>query len=177
MHRMSGRLESGRMILQRRYPIRGEPAAADHRIQLPRLMAESRRWRQLLRRAAMGACLLLALAGRTDAQTAQKPAAVAVAGASSLGAPVPPAVLSRDEAGNTFVRATRITEPLRIDGRLDEPAYSQVQFIGDFVQQEPRTCAGSPCRWCACSRAPHRSRESRLRRQDQPYDAVLSAFT
>jgi hypothetical protein len=62
----------------------------------------------------MEACLL-GVAGEAQAQTAQKPAAAA--GSSSLGAPVPPAVLSRDEAGNTFVRATRITEQLRVDGR------------------------------------------------------------
>jgi hypothetical protein len=81
--------------------------------------------------------LLLLVAAPVRAQNAPKPAA-APASAASAGIPVAPAVISRDEAGNTFVRATRITEPLRIDGRLDDAAYSQVQSISDFVQQEPR---------------------------------------
>lgn len=51
---------------------------------------------------------------------------------------VPPAVLSRDEAGNTFVPATRITEPLRIDGKLDEPVYSEVQFPVRRIDLENR---------------------------------------
>jgi hypothetical protein len=35
------------------------------------------------------------------------------------------------------VRATRLREPLRLDGRLDEPIYDTVQYITDFVQQLP----------------------------------------
>ena len=51
--------------------------------------------------------------------------------------PVPPEVVVR-EGGQTVVRAVRITEPLRIDGRLDEPAYSEVASIGDFIQSVPK---------------------------------------
>ena len=51
--------------------------------------------------------------------------------------PVAPASVSRNAQGRATLRATRISEPLRIDGRLDEPAYEQVQPIGDFVQFEP----------------------------------------
>jgi len=52
--------------------------------------------------------------------------------------PVPPAVVSRDEAGRAIVRAVRVTTPMRIDGALDEPFYSTVSAISDFIQQEPQ---------------------------------------
>ena len=48
----------------------------------------------------------------------------------------PPAVIARNERGVT-VRATRITTPMTIDGRLDEAVYAQVPAITEFVQQEP----------------------------------------
>ena len=51
--------------------------------------------------------------------------------------PVAPYVVTRDPQGRGTVRATRLTEPLRIDGRLDEPVYESVRFITDFVQQRP----------------------------------------
>src|SRR5256885_13448488 len=35
------------------------------------------------------------------------------------------------------VRAHRITDPIRLDGRLDEPVYAMTPAITDFVQQEP----------------------------------------
>jgi hypothetical protein len=51
--------------------------------------------------------------------------------------PVPPAVVSRDEEGRVTLRATRIPEPLLLDGKLDEPYYRQVPAVSDFIQQEP----------------------------------------
>ena len=36
-----------------------------------------------------------------------------------------------------MLRATRVHEPPRIDGRLDEAIYGQVLPIGGFVQMEP----------------------------------------
>jgi hypothetical protein len=51
--------------------------------------------------------------------------------------PVPPAVVSRDEAGHVTIRAIRLTEPLTLDGRLDERLYHDNESITDFVQQEP----------------------------------------
>ena len=56
----------------------------------------------------------------------------------SDGRPVPvaPAVVARGPRGVTL-RATRIATPLRIDGRLDEAVYEQVQPIVEFEQQEP----------------------------------------
>ena len=52
-------------------------------------------------------------------------------------APVAPAVITRSENGRVGLRATRLTAPLRIDGKLDEEAYSTVLSIGDFIQTVP----------------------------------------
>ena len=53
-------------------------------------------------------------------------------------APVPPAVASaRDARGQITIRAVRITEPLTLDGRLDEEIYQTVPSFGGFIQQEP----------------------------------------
>ena len=85
----------------------------------------------------MVACLLLWIdGGAARAQTAVEPTDVSAP--SNVVVSAPAAVIIRDEAGNATVRATRITEPMHIDGRLDEPAYSLVPSIGGFIQQEPQ---------------------------------------
>ncbi len=61
-----------------------------------------------------------------------------IAGIHGPAPPVPPAVISRDANGRVTLRATRIPEPIVLDGKLDEPVYSQVPAVGDFIQQEPR---------------------------------------
>lgn len=52
--------------------------------------------------------------------------------------PVPPAVVSQDNAGHVTIRATRVTEPIKIDGKLDDRAYSEVQAISGLIQLQPR---------------------------------------
>ncbi len=52
-------------------------------------------------------------------------------------APVAPETVSRTAEGGVTLRAVRIPEGLRLDGRLDESYYSDVKPIGDFIQQEP----------------------------------------
>jgi hypothetical protein len=52
-------------------------------------------------------------------------------------APVPPAMITRDDHGRATLRAVRIKEPLVVDGRLDDPVYREVPPIGDFIQEEP----------------------------------------
>ena len=52
--------------------------------------------------------------------------------------PVAPAMISRDEKGNATVRAFRVTEPIRLDGRLDEAEYRDVQPITGFYQSLPQ---------------------------------------
>ncbi len=54
----------------------------------------------------------------------------------------PPAVVARDDQGRVTLRATRLDQPLVLDGRLDEAIYSQTPYAGDFIQQEP--IEGSP---------------------------------
>ncbi|MEO6221973.1 MAG: DUF5916 domain-containing protein [Vicinamibacterales bacterium] len=51
--------------------------------------------------------------------------------------PVAPEVVTRDAHGNATIRATRLTGPLILDGRLDDEVYRSTRFISDFVQQEP----------------------------------------
>jgi hypothetical protein len=47
-------------------------------------------------------------------------------------------VISRDEFGRATIRAVQLENPLRIDGLLDEPVYSAVPAISDFIQMEPQ---------------------------------------
>ncbi len=80
-----------------------------------------------------GCCLLLSA-------TAAAPQPLSEALASRLQGPAPPIapeVVARDPDGRATVRATRVSDPLELDGRLDEPFYDSVQFITDFVQQLP----------------------------------------
>ena len=53
-------------------------------------------------------------------------------------APVPPEVVTREGFTRVTVRATRIAEPIVLDGRLTEEIDTRVRSISDFVQQEPR---------------------------------------
>jgi len=103
-------------------------------------------------------CVLVS-AGVSAALAGQKPLALATSdlAASSVGdgtrldlpfeydGPPPPdlpATVVRDENGRTTVRAVGLTEPLRVDGQLDEAIYTSVTPISDFIQAEP--AAGQP---------------------------------
>ncbi len=71
--------------------------------------------------------------------------AASLVAASLSIAQVPPVTLGstvsqvspRDAQGRLTLRATRQATPLRIDGKLDEPAYASVQSVTDFIQMEP----------------------------------------
>ena len=52
--------------------------------------------------------------------------------------PVPPDVIARDAAGRVTVRAVPVTSPIRIDGQLDEAAYTMVRSMSDFIQVDPQ---------------------------------------
>ncbi len=56
--------------------------------------------------------------------------------------PIPPATVSRNEAGQVTVRAVRLRGGVDLDGRLDEEIYRTVEAISDLVQIEPD--AGAP---------------------------------
>ena len=84
---------------------------------------------------------LMALLLCTSGVSAQRPQALA-SPASSVSSedppsPIPPEVISRGENGRMVVRAVRVSEPLRIDGRLDESVYSTVPSITNFIQTVP----------------------------------------
>ncbi len=51
--------------------------------------------------------------------------------------PIAPEVVARDDQGRTTVRATRLTQTIRLDGRLDEEIYRTVPPITGFIQQLP----------------------------------------
>lgn len=69
---------------------------------------------------------------------AQSRAARPAGGRAPAVTPLPPEVVHRDSEGHVVVvRATRVDEPLTIDGRLDEPVYAATKSIGGFRQQEP----------------------------------------
>jgi hypothetical protein len=46
--------------------------------------------------------------------------------------------VSRDESGRVTIRAIRLREPIRVDGRLDEAVYQSVPPITEFIQTLPR---------------------------------------
>ncbi|MGE4055626.1 MAG: DUF5916 domain-containing protein, partial [Vicinamibacterales bacterium] len=52
-------------------------------------------------------------------------------------AAMPAAAQSSGGAGQVVVRATRVSGPMNVDGRLDESVYETVPPITEFVQQEP----------------------------------------
>jgi hypothetical protein len=81
--------------------------------------------------AASVVCMLGWLhATSATAQTPLPPNTPAAAAASK-------AVWSQDGNGQVTVRATRIAEPIRLDGRLDDEAYTLVPSISTFVQLQP----------------------------------------
>ena len=51
--------------------------------------------------------------------------------------PLAPETIARDAAGRATVRAVRLTEPMRLDGTLDEGVYETVLPVGGFIQQVP----------------------------------------
>jgi Domain of unknown function (DUF5916)/Carbohydrate family 9 binding domain-like len=68
------------------------------------------------------------------------PAAAQSAGAPQDAVPPPPVApdtITRDDSGRATVRAVRIDQPLRFDGRLDDEVYVAVPPIDGFIQQVP----------------------------------------
>ncbi len=58
-------------------------------------------------------------------------------------APEAPETISRDARGAATVRAIRLSEPLRLDGTLDEDVYANTPAFGGFLQVVPVTGAPS----------------------------------
>jgi|TARA_B100002003_G_scaffold248720_1_gene283156 TolB-like protein len=67
-------------------------------------------------------------------------AGFAIGSGSIIDGPSPPtlpAMVARNARGQATMRATRITEAIALDGRLDERVYTTVPSVSDFIQQEP----------------------------------------
>ncbi len=79
-------------------------------------------------------CVIVLLSALTSPALAQTGPGVP----QGLATAIPAGALTRDGSGAVVVRATRITQPLDIDGRLDDAEYSVVPAVTGFVQQEPR---------------------------------------
>ena len=84
-----------------------------------------------------------ASSGNAPGRVAPIPSSVTTGGAAVLEMidgpppPVPPEVIARDEAGRATVRAVRLVEGIRLDGRLDEEVYRLIPPISGFIQQVP----------------------------------------
>lgn len=90
------------------------------------------------RLAQLGACLVTAIIHLLGADTVAFAQRIDPdATPTTDGAPIPPAVVSRDATGGVTVRAVRVDQPLRIDGQLDEAVYAQVEAISGFIQNDP----------------------------------------
>ena len=86
------------------------------------------------------ACLSVPSASAQPAATSASAQPAAAATAARSARPAEPAVepvVVREEGGAVTVRATRINEPVALDGLLREEAYAVVPFIDGFLQQEP----------------------------------------
>ena len=64
-------------------------------------------------------------------------ATVTASAAQSGSSAAEASVFTREVDGRIVVRATRTTQPIRIDGRLDERVYTEVPPLTEFVQAEP----------------------------------------
>ena len=71
---------------------------------------------------------------RQDGQGAAPTTPTAVRGPAP---PELPEMVRRDDAGGATMRATRLTEPLDFDGRLDDAIYDRVPGVGGFIQALP----------------------------------------
>jgi hypothetical protein len=94
--------------------------------------------------AAIAALLVLPTAARAAQQMSgpeeTSGSAVIIDGSP---APIAPETITRDAAGRATVRAIRLTEPLRVDGVLDDEVYTSVQPFGGLIQVVPTPGAPS----------------------------------
>jgi hypothetical protein len=78
---------------------------------------------------------LLTVAIPAAAQDGSAPIGVIIDGPA---APVAPATIARDAQGRATMRAIKLSEPLRVDGKLDETLYADEPPFGDLLQVVPR---------------------------------------
>jgi uncharacterized protein DUF5916/cellulose/xylan binding protein with CBM9 domain len=78
--------------------------------------------------------LTAAVQAQSDPSTALKAGPVSYEGPAP---PQPPATIARDDQGRMTIRAVPVSSPLRIDGQIDEAAYTSAEPFSDFIQMEP----------------------------------------
>jgi hypothetical protein len=100
--------------------------------------------RVLLRTCVVFAVLSILVSPRLALAQVRQSAAgnLPLVGAAPPLPPLAPATVARNDEGGVSVRAVRVSEPIKVDGRLDEEVYTQVPAISDFLQTEPN--AGEP---------------------------------
>jgi hypothetical protein len=79
----------------------------------------------------------VAVVGLTASLVAATAPATAQDGLVQAAVPVAPEVLSRMPDGRVTIRAIRLSEPLRLDGQLDEEIYRTAKAIDGFLQTLP----------------------------------------
>ena len=102
----------------------------------------------MARTAALLAAFFVLGVTASDAGQAPAPSASAAVGAATsaltlppdYGGPPPPDLpqtIARSSSGQVTLRAVRLTSPIDLDGRLDEPVYSEIMPASGFTQTEP----------------------------------------
>lgn len=86
-------------------------------------------------------CVLVGCGSPSEASTTTAPRVTAGdATITLIDAPPPPeapATIARDAQHRATIRAVRISTPIKIDGRLDEPVYTTTTAAGGWIQQTP----------------------------------------
>src|SRR6266568_77368 len=94
----------------------------------------SRRFYTRLKRFTAGSMFVLSMTLFSVATQAQQPSTSINPQATSSPSPMP---LSQDSKGPRRVHTIRTTDPIKIDGLLDEPPWSLAQPATEFIQQQP----------------------------------------
>src|SRR6185295_229406 len=84
------------------------------------------------------AVALAAMAEPAAAQTPQTPTSQPQAQAGRAAVQTPRITAPLNPKSDRTVTATRVTKPIKVDGRFDDEAYQLVMPYGDFVQQDPQ---------------------------------------
>src|SRR5215218_5828738 len=87
----------------------------------------------LAKRGWLASILLLLTWASVAAQTSQPSRQNEISESSQAARPQS----GSQEFGPHSIRVRRTTDPIKIDGRLDEPAWSEAAIAVDFRQQEP----------------------------------------
>ncbi|MEE8550230.1 MAG: DUF5916 domain-containing protein, partial [Gemmatimonadota bacterium] len=102
----------------------------------------------MARLAALLAAFFVSGVTASDAGQVPVPSASAAVGAAASALTLPPdysgppppdlpQTIARSSSGQVTLRAVRLTSPIDLDGRLDEPVYSEITPASGFTQTEP----------------------------------------